>query len=107
MNGVILDRHGGVASMARRDPASGDMLLQDAQDCDAVLERCAAERAADALRGHRKSGFMGLRCIAELPVVLVDALREQGLDIMQDKEALRRVLNDPQWAAFRCSQGRV
>ena len=107
MEKIVLDSHGSVASTAMHDAATGDMFLQDVQECEEVMRRCAAERAADAMRGNRKTPYMGQRCLAEIPVVLVDKLRGMGMDIMNDKEALRRFLNDPQWAAFRCSSGKV
>ncbi len=107
MADVILDRRGTVTSYARHDRATGTMFLQDVQDCGEVMRRCAAERAEDRLRRFRKTADMGQCCLAEIPLVLVDALKAQGLDILGNRDDLRRFLNDPQWAAFRCSTGRV
>lgn len=80
-------------------------FLQDMQDCDELIAKCAEERAQDVLRGHRK--VEPFRCVMEVPVVLVEALKAQGLDIINDRDALKRVANDPAFAAFRTSAGRV
>lgn len=102
-----IDVHSGVQTRAKLDPATGDMYVFDIQECSDVIRRCTAERLQDKLRGHRKIPFMGHQCVAEIPVVLVDALKAKGMDVLNDKEALRRFLNDPEWRAFRCSEGRV
>lgn len=81
------------------------VFMQDMQDCGDLLAKCAEERAQDVLRGHRKTETF--RCVAELPLVLVQELKSRGMDILADKEALKRVLNDPAFAAFRTSVGRV
>lgn len=87
------------------DAASGNLVLQSMQDCDALIDKCKAERLSDKLRGHRKTG--SLHCVAELPLVLVETLKAQGLDILHDRAALKKVLNDPEFSAFRTSNGRV
>lgn len=75
------------------------------QNCDDLLARCKAARIEDKLRGFRRPGVF--RCVAELPLALVELLQEQGMDILRDKEALRRVLNDPAFKAFRTTEGKV
>lgn len=80
-------------------------FIQSVQECSDVLESCKEERAQDMLRGHRKTD--SFHCVAELPMVLVEALRAQGIDIMNDTDALKMVLNSPEFKAFRTSGGRV
>ena len=80
-------------------------FIQDIQDCTNLIDRCRETKALDVLRGHRKAETF--RLVAELPVVLVEALKAQGIDIMTDNDALKRVLNDPAFAAFRTTEGRV
>lgn len=75
------------------------------QDCGGLIERCTAARNADTLRGHQKP--RPFRLVAELPVALVEVLKSQGVDVLADKEALRNVLNDPAFRAFRTTEGRV
>ena len=83
----------------------GTVFLRDEQCVDELLSKCADERAQDGLRGHRKTA--PFRCIMELPMVLVESLKAQGMDIIADKAALRRVVNDPAFAAFRTSAGKL
>lgn len=104
--GVILDQYGSIVTRATLD-GNDVMFIQDSQECADVLESCKQERATDVLRGFRKTGYMGQRCLAEFPLVLVDALKAQGMDIINDRDALRKVLNDPEFAGFRCSTGKI
>lgn len=102
---ILLDWNGEQGTKAHADEAAGVLAVQDVQDCEALLQQCADERASDVLRGHRKTG--AFHCVAEFPVVLVDKLRGMGLDIMNDRDALKKVLNDPEFAAFRTSMGKA
>lgn len=102
---VLLDWNGETGTKAHVDDAAGVLAVQSVQDCSEVIRRCAEERAEDKLRGHRKTG--AFHCVAEIPAALVDALRGRGLDIMNDREALKKVLNDPSFAAFRASNGKA
>ncbi len=87
------------------DAVNGAFYVQSVQDCTDLLGKCRDERAVDVLRNYRKA--KAFRCLAELPAALVEDLKAQGMDICTDREALRRVLNDPAFAAFRCSTGRI
>lgn len=102
---ILLDWNGETGTRAHVDEADGILAIQEIQDCTDVLQKCADERASDVLRGHRKPG--SFHCVAEFPLVLVDKLRGMGLDIMNDRDALKRVLNDPEFAAFRTSLGKT
>ena len=75
------------------------------QDCGELARRCTAARNADSLQGHRKP--RAFRLVAEIPVALAEVLKAQGIDIMNDKKALRQVLNDPAFRVFRTTTGRV
>ena len=76
------------------------------QDVTGVLEHCKANRDGnDRLRGFRKPEEM--YHVASIPLALVEILRGQGMDILNDEVALFRFLNDPTYAGFRASTGRV
>lgn len=79
--------------------------IQDVQECSDVIQDCAYDRSNDIFRNFRKTDTF--HEVAEIPMVLVDALKGMGMDIMNDEEALRKVLNDPEFKAFRTSLGRV
>lgn len=101
---VIYDKNGEIVTRYETD-LDGNFMVQSFQDCDELIKRCAHERAQDTLRGHRKTGTF--HCVAELPVVLVEKLKAQGIDIINDTFARHRVLNSREFAVFRCSNGRV
>ncbi len=82
-----------------------EVSLEVFQDCGDLIERCAAARNADILRGYQKPRTF--RLVAELPVALVEVLAVRGVDVIGDREARRKVLNDPAFRAFRTTNGKV
>lgn len=105
MLSLRLDDNGGVVTALHFDPADQTTTVTLGQDVTDVMERCAAKRAAEEPLGMRRTATF--REVAEIPCALVEILRVQGQDILNDPEALRRFLNDPAFAAFRTSRGRV
>lgn len=106
MSGLILDiTPGGKVTTMHNLLADEKTVLAVSQDVTDVMERCAVLRAAEETRGMRKASTF--RQIAEIPTALAEILAAQGMDIINDEEALRKFLNDPVFAAFRTSRGRV
>ncbi len=107
MRGEIFDVNGNILSRVDVENGAGGskIHLTVEQNCDDLISRCTAARSLDKLRGHRKTS--AFRCVAELPVALVEVFRSQGVDLLTDDDALRKVLNDPAFRAFRTTEGRV
>jgi hypothetical protein len=81
-------------------------VITVSQEVDAVIKHCQAQRAVnDRLRGFRKPKTY--QQVAEIPLALVEVLKAQGIDVLNDPEAMRRVLNDSAFAAFRTCGGKV
>jgi len=78
-------------------------VLTVSQEAGGVMERCAAMRAAQPAFSKPPV----FRQVAEVPVALVSILAARGLDIINDPAAMRKFLNDPAFAAFRTTSGRV
>ena len=75
--------------------------LQDVTDI--IRQNRAAQNA-------QKCGFQKaptFRRVASIPVAVVDIAAAQGLDILNDPEAMRKFLNDPDNRAFRTTLERV
>lgn len=65
----------------------------------------ALQTEADRFKGFRIAPTF--RKVASIPVAVIDIAKAQGLDILNDKDAMRRFLNDPQNRAFRTTLERV
>ena len=78
-------------------------VITVSEEVDDVMALAAALRAAQP-RHVQPPTF---RQVAEFPVALVEILRAKGLDILNDPAAMKKVLNDPEFAAFRTTAGRV
>ena len=99
VRGVRYDYGDGVS-----DYVTEDGVLSRSQD---VTEIVRQNREA---QNAQKCGFMKapvFRRVASIPVAVVDIARAQGLDILNDHEAMRRFLNDPDNRAFRTTLERV
>ena len=103
----IIDVNGNIVSRLDVVPETKGFTVAHLveQECQDVIDRCTLARNADKLRGHRKPETY--RCVAEIPLALVSLLKAQGIDIMQDPAAMRRLLNDPAFKAFRTTEGKV
>ena len=97
----IDDQTGEVVETLHLEPDRA--VITVSQEVDEILERCAAMRAEQPAFGKPPT----FRQVAEFPAALAPILAAQGLDIINDPEALRKVLNDPEFAAFRTTTGRV
>lgn len=102
---TLLDvKPGGIVERLH-DTARGQVISVE-QDVAAILDAIRAERADnDRLRRFRKPE--AFHPVARIPLALVDVLKAQGLNILADPDDMFRFLNDPTFAAFRTSTGRV
>jgi hypothetical protein len=81
-------------------------VITVSQEVGGIIRECAAARAEnDRFRGFRKPEEF--RCVATIPFAAVEIAAAQGMDILEDEDALRAFLNDPANAAFRTSSGMV
>ena len=100
VRGAVYSSENGVV-----DTITGDGTLAIAQDVTAIIE--ANKRAQNAVQhcGFRKPETF--RQVADIPVAVIQLALAQGVDLMHDKDALRRFLNDPDNRAFRTTLERV
>ena len=97
--GRLLDSHDGVS-----DFLTEDGILSRSQDVTEIIRQNRAEQNV------QKCGFRPaptFRKVASIPVAVVDIAMAQGLDILNDPEAMRHFLNDPANRAFRTTLERV
>lgn len=83
----------------------GQMVVSQTQDCTAIAEWAKAQHNA---------GFVGsseMRHAARIPDVFVEKyINDHNItfaEFMNNKEHIRRVLNDPAMAHFRVWKGRI
>ena len=99
VRGACLGGAGGVW-----DYVTEEGVLSRLQDVtDIIRQNRAAQNA-------QKCGFQKaptFRRVASIPVAVVDIAAAQGLDILNDPEAMRKFLNDPDNRAFRTTLERV
>lgn len=93
----------GVVETLHLDPDGKARILVE-QDVDPIIEQCRRIRNEDAMRGFRK--LPDQRLAMRIPEAVVNGLLAQGIDIFRDPAALRRVVNSPEFAAFRTTEGR-
>lgn len=104
MSAVIDIKPGGIVERLH-DTAHGHVISVE-QDVSAILDAIRAERADnDRLRGFRKPEEF--YPVARIPLAMVDVLKAQGLDVLNDPDDMFHFLNNPAFAAFRTSTGRV
>lgn len=80
-------------------------VVSRSQDVTEILRANHAEQMEDRFRGFRKAP--AFRRVASIPIAVFDIALAQGYDLLNDPEALRRFLNDPQNRAFRTTLERV
>ena len=80
-------------------------VVSRSQDVTAILEANKQEQLADKFKGFRKAPVF--RKVASIPIAVFDIALAQGYDLMNDPDALKRFLNDPQNRAFRTTLERV
>ena len=80
-------------------------VVSRAQDVTAILEANKQEQMEDRFKGFRKAPTF--RKVASIPIAVFDIALHQGYDLLNDPDALRQFLNDPQNRAFRTMLERV
>ncbi len=98
--GTAFDANGGVV-----DFVDENGVISRAQDVTDIIEANKQEQLADKFRGFRRAPTF--RKVASIPIAVFDIALAQGYDLMNDPEALRRFLNDPQNRAFRTTLEKV
>jgi hypothetical protein len=82
-----------------------DMTQERLQDVEPILESCASLRAVGAV------GSSEMKHAIRLPQVLVEKyINEHGItphEFEVNPEHLRRMINSPEFSAFRIWQGRI
>jgi hypothetical protein len=79
--------------------------ISRAQDVTDILEANKQEQMQDKFRGFRKAPVF--RKVASIPIAVFDIALHQGYDLLNDQDALKRFLNDPQNRAFRTTLEKV
>ena len=83
----------------------GEMTVQRTQDCTPIAEH------AQAMHNEGLTGSKDMKLAASLPLVMVEKYcNDNGIfvsEFMQDREHIRRMLNDPALAHFRIWKGRI
>ena len=80
-------------------------VISRAQDVTDLIEANKQEQLADRFKGFRIAPTF--RRVASIPVAVFDIAKAQGIDLLNDPDALKRFLNDPQNRAFRTTLERV
>ena len=87
------------------DYLDGEGNFARVQRIDGILAANHAEQMDDRFHGFRKAPTF--RRVASIPVAVIDIARAQGIDLLNDPDAMRRFLNDPDNLAFRTTLERV
>ena len=80
-------------------------VVSRSQDVTAILEANKQEQLEDKFKGFRKAPVF--RKVASIPIAVFDIALAQGYDLLNDPDALKRFLNDPQNRAFRTTLEKV
>ena len=80
-------------------------VVSRSQDVTAILEANKQEQMQDKFKGFRKAPVF--RKVASIPIAVFDIALHQGYDLLNDPDAFKRFLNDPQNRAFRTTLERV
>ena len=80
-------------------------VVSRSQDVTAILEANKQEQLQDKFKGFRKAPVF--RKVASIPIAVFDIALAQGYDLLNDLDALKSFLNDPQNRAFRTTLEKV
>lgn len=80
-------------------------IVSRVQDVTGIIEANKQEQMEDRFKGFRKAPVF--RKVASIPIAVFDIALAQGYDLLNDPDALKRFLNDPQNRAFRTTLERV
>lgn len=98
--------HDGLVEFTEYDHSTGKLIIGSVQDVEPVLEANKAKANASSRR-HRSEVFNHVACIPL--VVYLKWRNEEGIDVLDPDhaEAVRRKLNDSEYAYLRTKPGRV
>ena len=99
VRGVRYDYADGVS-----DFITEDGIISRSQDVTEIIRQNRAEQNAQKCGFQKAPTF---RKVDSIPVAVVDIAAAQGLDILNDPDAMRKFLNDPDNRAFRTTLERV
>lgn len=103
---LLLDRYGGITERLHIDEATQTAAIEMVADIEPIIERNKALY-------HDTDGYSPSRewkHVASIPLVVVEIWRKRyGVDVLAKEHAplLKKLLNDPEWRAFRTSPGRL
>ena len=97
---VLEARNDGVADFM--DAEGNISRMQDVTD---IVAQNHALQLEDCFKGFRIAPTF--RRVASIPVAVVDIAKAQGLDLLNDPDAMRHFLNHPDNRAFRTTLERV
>lgn len=99
----LLDVNGGVLTWFEKDPVTGAVTISYSQDCEAIIKSNKEMQA----HHHGYSKSRDLRHVANIPMGIILKWRMEGIDFFNPnhKDAIRRKLNDPDYAHLRTSTG--
>lgn len=97
---VLEARNDGVADFM--DAEGNISRMQDVTD---IVAQNHAWQLEDRFKGFRIAPTF--RRVASIPVAVVDIAKAQGLDLLNDPDAMRHFLNHPDNRAFRTTLERV
>lgn len=84
-------------------PETDSVVVERMQDCEAIIE-ANKEMETYAPRNWSKD----LHLVAQIPLVIIEKYKnEKGIDLLRDREALRKFLNDPDNKFMRTKAGRI
>ena len=86
------------------DDVTEEGVLSRLQDVTEIIRQNRAAQNTQTCGFQKAPTF---RRVASIPVAVVDIAAAQGLDILNDPEAMRKFLNDPDNRAFRTTLERV
>lgn len=99
VRGVRYDYDSGIS-----DYVTEEGVISRSQDVTEIIRQNRAEQNAQKCGFQKAPTF---RKVASIPVAVVDIAAAQGLDILNDPDAMRKFLNDPDNRAFRTTLERV
>ena len=99
VRGVCYNYTDGVSDFVTKDG-----IISRSQDVTEIIRQNRAEQNAQKCGFQKTPTF---RKVASIPVAVVDIAAAQGLNIMNDPDAMRKFLNDPDNRAFRTTLERV
>jgi hypothetical protein len=90
------------------DESTDSLIIRTSQNCDAILER-NKELQNEGLHGDGYSASRNWRRAATIPLVVIHKWLQEGVNFYDknDAAAVKRKLNDPEYAYLRTSRGRV